>query len=417
MNKPLGCLSRSGLAAAMLVLVSLAGVGLVWGGLLFSPGALSAQGGGDPLGGVRSHAETGGRCSACHVPFWSNETMSDRCVLCHANVAAQLRDPTSLHGALMRSGEMEFCRDCHPEHRGSNAPLTALDPSTFPHQATGYSLQGHQQTAGGSPFACADCHGEDLTHSDPARCAGCHRDLDAAYMQAHETAFGPDCLACHDGLDSYGASFDHAQTAFPLAGRHAPLVCTDCHGGARTIAELRDAPQDCFTCHGADDAHAGQFGRDCAACHTADDWGQATFDHSQTAFPLSGAHLETACAQCHASGVYQGTPQDCAACHEDPPFHRGLLGSECASCHDAAAWLPARYDRAHTFPINHGEGSPSLCQTCHPDALSAYTCYGCHEHDPAETERKHREEGIADLEDCVSCHPTGQEGEIEEEDD
>jgi hypothetical protein len=546
MNKPLGCLSRSGLVAVVLALALLATAGLIWGGRPFSPGPLSAQGGAELLGGVRSHAETGGRCSACHTAFWSEETMSDRCVLCHTGVAAQLDDPTSLHGVMMRSSEIKSCHPCHPEHRGSDVPLTILDPGTFPHEATGYSLQGHQQMAEGQPFACADCHGEDLSHFDPARCAGCHRDLDAAYLQAHERAFGSDCLACHDGLDTYGASFDHAQTTFPLTGRHAPLVCADCHPGARSPADLQSTsqncfachraddthegqfgqdcaachtpeewaqatidhdqtgfplvgahveaacqdchvdaiyrgtaqdcfachqaddahdgrlgqdcaachtaegwaqatfdhaqtafpltgahvevacedchvdnvyhgtPQDCFACHQADDAHEGQFGSDCAACHTAEGWARATFDHAQTAFPLTGAHVEVDCQACHVDNVYQGTAQACASCHDDPAFHRGLLGSECASCHTTTAWSPARYDRTHTFPLNHGEGGISPCVTCHPDSLTAYTCYGCHEHEPAEIEREHREEGITDFQDCVRCHPTGQEEEGED---
>jgi hypothetical protein len=364
-----------------------------------------------------THAETGGRCSACHAAPWRNETMADRCVLCHTDIATQLRDPDSLHGVLMRSGDEQPCYACHPEHRGSDAHLTVLDASTFPHQATGYSLQGHQRMADDSPFVCTDCHGENLAAFDPIRCAGCHRDLDAAYMQAHDRAFGPDCLACHDGLDTYGAPFDHGLSAFPLSGRHALLACAGCHQSAQGIADLKGTPQDCIACHQADDAHGGQFGQDCAACHTAAGWEQATFDHNQTAFPLSGAHLETACAQCHLDGVYQGTAQDCASCHEDPAFHRGLLGSECAACHSTTAWSPASHDRAHTFPSNHGESGASPCQTCHPDTLSTYTCYDCHEHDRAETENEHREEGITDFQDCMRCHPTGQEEEGEGEGD
>lgn len=190
MKRSLGCLSRSGLVAALLALVFLAGAGLVFGGRLFSPGALSARGRGQVLGGVRSHAETGGQCSACHVAFWSSETMSDRCMLCHTDVRAQLRDPNSLHGVVVGSGEIQSCYHCHPEHRGNDAQLTTLDPSTFPHQATGYSLQGHQRTAEGLRFGCTDCHGEELAHFDRTRCADCHWSLDGAYMQAHESAFG-----------------------------------------------------------------------------------------------------------------------------------------------------------------------------------------------------------------------------------
>jgi hypothetical protein len=482
MNKPLGCLSRSGLFTALLVLIVTAAVGLIWGGSLFSPGPLNAQAAEAPLGGVYSHAETGGRCSACHVAPWNSEAMADRCLLCHTDVVTQLQDPTSLHGLMMSAGDIESCSHCHVEHRGSDAPLTVLDPGTFPHEATGYSLAAHEKEDG-SALACTDCHGEDLAHFDSIRCADCHRDLDASVMEAHDRAFGPDCLACHDGIDTYGAAFDHSVTAFPLEGSHAPLACAGCHQQAAAIADLQGTPQDCFACHQDDDAHAGrygqdcaachsaqgweqvtidhdqtgfplvglhvdvacedchrdnvyqgtplecvachqaddahdgQFGSDCGACHTAEGWEQATFDHTQTAFPLTGAHLETACAQCHLDGVYQGTPQECGACHEEPAFHRGLLGSDCASCHDTTAWSPARYDRLHTFPINHGERGASPCQTCHPDTLSTYTCYECHEHGQAETASKHREEGITDFEDCVRCHPTGREEEGEGGDD
>jgi hypothetical protein len=89
MNRPLGCLSRSGIMAAVLTSVVLAGVVLVWGGRPFSSGALNAHAGQASLGGVRSHAETGGRCSACHAAPWSKDTMSDRCLACHTEISTQ----------------------------------------------------------------------------------------------------------------------------------------------------------------------------------------------------------------------------------------------------------------------------------------------------------------------------------------
>jgi hypothetical protein len=213
MSKPPGSVSRDRLAAALVAFVVLVGVGLVWSGLLFGSGPPGAQAGEEPLGDAHAQAVTGGRCSACHVALWSSETMSDRCVLCHADVAAQLRDPTSLHGVVMRSGEIESCYHCHPEHRGSGAGVTALDPLTFPHEAAGYSLQGHRQKPGGSSFACTDCHGEHLTHFHAARCSECHWELDAAYMQEHEASCGLDCMECHDGSGTEGAPFDCATAA------------------------------------------------------------------------------------------------------------------------------------------------------------------------------------------------------------
>jgi hypothetical protein len=549
MKVRLGCVSASGVIAGLLALVVVVGVSLLWGGVLFSPGPLNAQAGGSTLGNVSSHAELGRRCSECHAAPWSRETMSDRCLACHTEIARQLQEPSSLHSVLGVGGPGLACYDCHPEHRGTDAPLTQVDVDAFPHEATGYALQGHRQTAAGGEFACADCHGQSLTHFDVAACADCHRGLDDAYTQTHIETFGADCLACHDGIDTYGRLFDHDGLAFPLQGRHASTGCAGCHEGARSVADLQSAPQDCFSCHAEDDAHDGQFGQDCAACHTPEgweaatfdhaqtafallgkhvavdcgdchvdgvyqgtpqdcvschleddahegqfgqdcaechtpedwkeatfdhaqtafpllgehvtvecgdchlegvyrgtpldcfschadddahegqfgqdcagchtpeDWKAATFDHTQTAFPLTGAHIGTDCLNCHVGGVFSGTSQVCSACHDDPVFHLGLLGSDCAACHTTEAWSPARYDRQHTFPFSHGERGPSPCLTCHPDTLSAYTCYDCHDHDPAEIEEEHRKEGIADFQDCVRCHPTGLKEEGEGEDD
>jgi len=483
MSRPLGCLSTGGLVAALLTLLLIVGVVLIWGGTIFSPGPLNAQAGDVPLKGVYSHAETGGNCAACHPAPWEGASMDNRCLVCHGAVREQLGEPTSLHGALRAADEARPCRACHPEHRGAEAPLTVVDAfPAFPHEVTGYSLQGHRRTADGDAFDCADCHGPEMAPFDRQSCLTCHRNLDAAYVQSHVADFGTDCLACHDGLDTYGASFDHNRLAFPLLGGHASPACRECHPAARTITDLRNTPQDCFSCHGADDVHKGEFGRDCAACHSTEDWAQVAFDHDRTAFPLTGQHVTVACWRCHVGGVYKGTPQDCfschgaddahkgefgrdcaachdtedwaqaafdhdrtafpltgqhvtvacrrchvggvykgtpqvcVACHADPVYHRGLFGTDCAACHNTTGWQPARFDRLHTFPINHGESGFSPCRTCHPATLTAYTCYNCHEHNPADVESEHREEGITDFQNCVECHPTGREEEGEDDD-
>ncbi len=414
MKKPLGCLTLGGIVAALLTLAVVGAILLLQGGRLFSPGALNAQAGGQLLGGAGSHAATGGHCAACHPAPWSAETMADRCLACHSDVAAQMRDMATLHGVLAGGGD-NACHDCHPDHRGSEAELTEVDVAAFPHDTTGYSLQGHQETGDGSSFVCGDCHGEDLLHFEPAVCADCHRDLDAAYVEQHVVDFGSDCLACHDGLDTYGDDFDHDALAFPLLGQHAAVACGACHAGARSPGDLQAAPDACYDCHAADDAHEGRFGQDCAACHTAEDWQEATFDHELTDFPLTGAHVDVDCASCHEGDVFEGTPTACYDCHPDPEYHAGLFGTDCAACHDTAAWSPARYDDPHTFPFDHGEEGVSPCRRCHPQDLQTYTCYECHEHNPAEVEREHLDEGIADFQDCVECHPTGEEDEAERE--
>jgi hypothetical protein len=78
--------------------------------------------------------------------------------------------------------------------------------------------------------------------------------------------------------------------AFTLTGKHSAVLCQQCHTGAKTIADLKNTSQDCNSCHAKNDTHKGQFGQDCAQCHTTASWQSATFDHSKSAFPLTGAH-------------------------------------------------------------------------------------------------------------------------------
>jgi hypothetical protein len=403
--------------------------------------------------------------------------MAQRCLDCHSDIAADLADATTLHGALQSQGADMDCRQCHSEHRGPAASLTFVDMDTFPHDAVGFSLAGHSLRADGSRFDCQDCHTESLARFDALTCDACHRVDDPVFMRAHAADFGADCLACHDGIDSYGRdTFDHSQV-FALTGRHVEATCAGCHVNARTAADLQATPTDCVACHVEDDAHDGQLGQDCAACHNTIDWREATFDHSLTAFPLTGRHEAVECSQCHVDRVFAGTPTDCVACHAEddahdgqfgqdcaachvtsdwrnvtfdhsltafpltglhtavectachvnqvfrgtptncdachvePVFHAGAFAVTCADCHSTSAWQPARFDRAHTFPMDHGESGVSSCVTCHTTRVQEYTCYSCH--DPAETTEEHLDEGISDFQDCVSCHPTGQEDEAE----
>jgi hypothetical protein len=43
-----------------------------------------------------------------------------------------------------------------------------------------------------------------------------------------------------------------------------------------------------------------------------------------------------------------------------------------------------------------------------------YTCYGCHEHTPANIRREHVEEGIRNFDNCVECHRSGDKDEAKD---
>ena len=400
-GRRLGCISGAGIIAVLVTLLLTTGFVFVRGGSLFSPGPLNAQASGEALGGIRSHAEAGGRCAACHTAPWAAETLADRCLACHTAIAAELADPLSLHGVLKVQKGAGGCRLCHTEHRGAAASLTVVDPATFPHDATGYVLSGHSTLAVGQAFGCVDCHPHDLARFDTATCDACHRQTDAAYMQAHTAAFESACLGCHDGADRYGRrTFDH-RIVFPLTGKHATVDCVGCHPGARSVADLQAAPTACVGCHEKDDQHKGQFGAECGACHKTDTWQGATFDHSKSAFPLTGKHAQVDCVQCHANNVYKGTPQTCVGCHEKDDQHKGQFGADCGACHKTDTWQGATFDHSKSaFPLT-GKHTQVDCVQCHANNVykgTPQTCVGCHEKDD-----QHMGQFGAE---CGACHKT-----------
>ena len=405
-NSRLGCLTGTGIIAALITVFVLVGFAFANGGQMFSAGALNDQPG-EALGGVSSHGQIT-ECRACHTAPWERETMADRCLDCHTDIAQQMLTVAELHGTIVQKAPTLACRDCHMDHRGKVASLTDLGENVFPHESLGFSLNGHQLKTSGDPFACSDCHSEDLSTFDPVSCQNCHREMDVVFSQVHLLSFGDDCLGCHDGVDQYGDDFNHNVFQFQLIGGHAEVSCTQCHINAHSTVDLQSAPQDCYSCHQQDDEHNGENGTDCAACHNPSDWEDADFDHSLSSFPLTGAHESTDCESCHVNDVFEGTPTECVACHAEPEEHAGKFGTECAYCHTTVAWEPASYTGEHTFPMKHGDGDGS-CQTCHPNSLETYTCYGCHEHSEANIRGEHVEEGIFDFQNCVECHADGRE--------
>ncbi len=261
----LGCLTPLGLTAGLITVLIVAGVALAGHAAMFSPGPLNARAeSGRVLGGVRSHAELAGNCTACHVDPWSSAVMGTRCLSCHADVRAQLNDPNSLHGALP---DVMVCRTCHPEHNGTDSTLTRVALNNFPHDRLKFKLTAHQKMSNGQPFACADCHGDNVAEFDPAGCKTCHRGYQADFVAKHIADFGSDCLACHDGADRF-SGFDHNRLEFALAGKHGQIACSRCHTQARAVADFKKASTGCVDCHKHDDHHQGAFGTDCAQCHT-----------------------------------------------------------------------------------------------------------------------------------------------------
>lgn len=257
---------------------------------------------------------------------------------------------------------------------------------------------------------CLDCHTDiQVQVGDPGRlhgqvdiqrCRDCHtehRGLQAPLTRAKELVVDHELLA-----------FSRAVHQTTAEGR--PFACVDCH----TESLARFDPGTCETCHRSYQAefagaHVREFGGDCRACHDGTDtFSDTRFYHNRTTFPLTGQHTVVPCAQCH-TGVrdlagFQQAPATCAGCHAVDDVHLELFGTDCAVCHNTANWNDVTF--THSFPLDHGGGGTIPCTVCHtaPDAYKTYTCYGCH--DQALMERVHP--GVANLADCVRCHPSGQ---------
>ena len=408
----LGCLSGTGILAA--VIASLVIVGYVYakGGLLYNPGPLNAQSG-DALGGVTSHAEIGGDCKACHTAPWESVKMEDRCVDCHGGIAVQMKDVATMHGSMLTDKPDLRCRFCHPEHRGADAKLTELGDMAFPHEVVGFSLKGHQFKFTRQAFVCSDCHADDISKFDLQTCDTCHRQMDLGFMTAHTLSFGSTCLDCHDGVDSLVSNLDHNKFSFEIVGKHDGLGCVKCHTNARGLDDFQATLRDCQSCHRKDEPHEGRYGFGCADCHSENGWKPATFDHNLSVFILEGEHVKIACESCHQNGMFVGTLSDCYSCHQKNDEHEGQYGTNCAVCHDPSDWDNAEFDHDLTnFPSMN-------CYSCHQqdekhEGKYGTDCAACHnptdwkdatfDHNLSNFPLTGRHAGLA----CEQCHTTGQ---------
>ncbi|MFT3893546.1 MAG: cytochrome c3 family protein [Anaerolineales bacterium] len=427
----LGCLTGTGIIAALIATLAIVGVAVASGGSMFSPGSLNAVQG-HMLGGVSSHAEIAGNCGLCHTAPWEKETMGDRCMACHTDISAQMGDVLTEHGRMYRIDPKVECRDCHPEHNGATALLTVLDGWRYPHELSGYMLTAHQLKAEKEPFVCADCHVADVTVFDINICSNCHQQRNTGFMTNHIEAYGAACLNCHDGVDSLGQHFTHDKFAFKLTGKHLAVSCEGCHAGVHSVDEYKKTAQDCASCHTKDDPHDGTLGNDCASCHTPEDWKAVHFDHNRSVFKLTAAHINVACSDCHTNNLFKGTPMDCFSCHKGDDPHKGLLGQTCESCHQATTWKDVKFDHSQSSFHLVGKHIGVPCESCHKDLLFKGTpmdCASCHKdphagqmgrnctdcHNPSDWKDVHFDHSLTGFPlngghgglTCANCHANG----------
>jgi hypothetical protein len=279
---------------------------------------------------------------------------------------------------------------------------------------------------------CTKCHelGEQVKNSN---CLDCHTEIKSlinkgsGYHSSSEVK-GKNCTTCHS--EHHGRNFrivnfnpdnfDHNKTGFNLTGKHSQADCNKCHK-SEFISESKLKKRkntylglntNCFSCH--EDIHQKTLGDNCSKCHNTEAFKPAAnFDHSTSAFKLTGAHQKVECISCHKMETKNGKQfqtfknipfQNCNSCHKD--VHNGSFGSKCSSCHETSSFKQinkSAFDHSKTkFPLigkhksvgcNNCHKSPtgykmkfSLCTDCHTDFHKAQfvvndqtqNCADCH---------------------------------------
>ena len=343
-------------------------------------------------------------CSKCHIGGDFANT-PNTCNGCHSADFAQSTNPN--HSAL---GMPTDCAMCHTTDPG-------WTPAIFPIHDNYYVLNGAHSLIANE---CASCHNDNYNNT-PNTCNGCHQ---ADYEQTAEPnhgalQFSTDCATCHTENAWVPSTFDHDGEHFPIySGAHNGewSSCTDCHTNPSNYMEVT-----CINCHvdpETTDKHVGINGYiyDNSACLSCHPNGDATtgFDHNQTDFPLTGAHLGVACLECHANG-YAGTPTACSACHTTDfnqttnPNHTSLnFPMDCAMCHTTEPdWQPALFPMHDDYyPITGGHlNVKNDCAACHHGDYNntPNTCFGCHSADYNNSDSpEHATYGFPT--DCELCH-------------
>ncbi len=312
------------------------------------------------------------KCSDCHTN--SNNYGDFSCLNCHEHNQTDMNKEHS--GINGYSYESNACFACHP---------TGSEEGSFSHTQT-FPLTGAHSNS-----TCSDCHTTSYSNTS-SECVTCHKtNYDNAQNPNHQTlVLSQQCELCHTATNWNPSVFNHTTTGFELLGSHATVNCADCHE-----SNVANAVQDCFACHENDYNSAPNhlvqnYPKECETCHKPTTWIENTFDHNKTNFPLTGAHINSDCSSCHASG-YTNISTECSSCHQSDynetvnPSHQTLgLSTDCVACHTTNyGWAPAKFpDHNNYFELLGAHATiANNCVDCHNSNYTntSSTCFSCHE--------------------------------------
>jgi nitrate/TMAO reductase-like tetraheme cytochrome c subunit len=379
------------------------------------------------------HGKLNRSCGECHST--SSWKLSDSTIFNHNSTGFSLTgyhknvSCKSCHNDLKFAGQNSECTACHVDvHRSElgNDCKRCHDMNSWiitdmkqKHQQTRFPLLGRH-----AQLDCGSCHERASFYrfaGTPITCIGCHEpDYRATLNPSHvKELFPVDCRNCHNfTASSWGGSFDHSLTAFPLTGAHRAIICIQCHKNN----QFRNLSSECYNCHSADftsaislDHVSAGVSRSCQICHTTIAWTPSTFNHASTKFNLTGKHRTISCQSCHLNSNYLLVYSGCYTCHQtdyqnsDNPNHlTGGFNTDCSQCHSTTLWQPATFDHSTTKFDLTGKHKTITCQSCHSNGnyqLVYSGCYSCHQNDYQNTNNPNHLTENFDT-DCSKCHST-----------
>lgn len=389
------------------------------------------------------HEQTlGNECSRCHTPqTWlvTNTTQLHEqsrfpllgahatadCFQCHESASLLRFDPLGID-----------CYDCHrtdyenttsPDHSSGDFSTDCVachGMNSFTWSGAGVNHLFFPLTQGHDVNDCFKCHVQGQPYNSISKeCVTCHQtDYNASNNPNHQiTGFSTDCAQCHTTSPDWKPAkmTNHDAEFFPIySGKHEGewTNCNECHTTVGNYGLFS-----CTDCHDhnqsdMDSKHSEVGGylfnsNACFECHPQGS-GEGSFDHSQSNFPLTGAHITTECSQCHPN-AYAGTTTVCSECHITEfnqsvnPNHVELgLANTCETCHTTeAGWAPAKLDNHNDFYQLNGKHITTDCFSCHEGNYTETPnlCFGCHADDYNQTTNPPHVASQFSTE-CETCH-------------
>ena len=330
------------------------------------------------------------------------------------------------------------------------ASLFSLNYNSWAQISPGKLAEPHKNLEGIKN--CIHCHelGEAPVKDKCFECHSAIKDRNSGKTGYHGSGEVKEkkCSSCHS--EHHGSefqliywengeeNFNHSLTGYELLGRHKISDCRKCHRknflgdsvksdkNVRVEKTFLGLNQDCLNCHS--DEHRGQLSVKCLDCHIMDGWlPPQKFNHDNTAYKLTGKHLNTECKKCHAQKSVSGAADknkiqkrerqefysqfknlkydNCTSCHKD--VHNGKLGNYCSECHTTEG-----FKKKNKADFNHsltkfqliGKHQDTACEKCHKsgnyvEPVKHDFCSDCHidYHAGQFLDR-------ADKGECNSCH-------------